>query len=268
MKKILINSLFFVLFAFSPVAFAENGNPDPTPTPAVNCGGLPCSYYAGKYFSLSNIDDNSFAEIQNIGQYCMPPSKPPFVSCRTIGKNAIPSNNLNKVIFNYGWVGLTYPQKWDTAISTRDITPPEYLSMKITLSGTNAEFGQYPIPNFTFSNDRRTVYIKAHRILTGTPETNGLILQIIPKSVGKIIANAYLETGVETYSDTPIESAQILVISKYDEFVFKLDKKTRLPIASERIQKKFTCIMGKSTKTILTTDLYRSDCPKGFKIKS
>lgn len=259
----------FAVIASTPAYSAETGTPDPTPTPKINCGGSPCSFYAGKNFSFGGFDDESFAQIPNLGQFCVPANKGNFFdACRIVGKNAIPSNNLNKVILKNGWVEIIYAQKYDLSRTPVDIFPPEFPGLKITLEGANAEFGPYPVPNFTFSSDRKTVYIKAHRIARPAPSDNGIHLQIKAPAVGSISVKGYLEIAENSYSETPEEVGNILVISKYDEFDIPIDKKTKMPDGTKTIKRYSYCTKGKVVKKVLEKNLRSSDCPTGFKLKS
>jgi hypothetical protein len=266
--RIFILVLAAALFSFTPATAVEIGTPDPTPAPKVSCGGLPCSLLAGKYFAFAGFDSESFAELPNLGQFCMPPFKGNFDYCRIPGKNAIPSNNLNKVILKNGWVELSYPVKYDLSRNPAVIFPPEFLGLKVTLQGANAQFGTYPQPNFTFSSDRKTVYIKAHTVSSPPPSADGVILQIKAPSVGEITVTGFLEVGENTYSTSPLEIGKILVVSKYDEFVFSTDKKTGQPIATKDIKKYSICTKGKLGKKVLQKNLASSICPTGFKVKT
>ncbi len=268
MLKRLALIMALVILMTSPAYSAETGTPDPTPTPKIGCGGQPCSFYVGQNFSFGGFDDESFAEIPNLGQFCLPASKGNFDACRVVGKNAIPTNNLNKVVLKNGWVEINYAIKWNLARTPVDIFPPEFPSMKITLEGASAEFGPYPVPNFTFSADRKTVYIKAHRVSIPTPSNNGIILQIKAPKVGKIIVRGFLESSQDTYEETPAEVGNILVISKYDEFDIPIDNKTKLPSGSKLIKRYSYCLKGKVIKKVLQKELQSSECPSGFKIKS
>jgi len=267
-QKILSLVVAVALVSFTSASAAEIGTPDPTPTPKISCGGMPCTFYAGKYFSFGGFDDESFSQLPNLGQFCQPATKSNFDACRIPGKNAIPTNNLNKVIFKNGWVEVISAQKFDFTRNPSEQFPPEFRGLKITLRGADAVFGYYPVPNFTFSADRKTVYIKAHRLDRILPSSNGLILQIKASKLGKISVSGYLETSENTYSEEPSEIGNVLVLSKYDEFNFTLDKKTKLPLANGTIKKFSMCAKGKAMKKVLQQDLASANCPTGFKIKS
>jgi hypothetical protein len=268
MRRILSLVIAFAVIALSPAYSAETGTPDPTPTPKIGCGVPPCSFYVGQNFSFGGFDDESFSSIPNIGQFCQPASKESFASCRIVGKNAIPTNNLNKVILKNGWVSVIYAQKWDLSRVPVDIFPPEFPGMKITLVGANAEFGPYPVPNFTFSSDRKTVYIKAHRIARPSPSDNGIDLQIKAPMVGSISVKGYLEIAENSYSETATDIGNILVISKYDQFDVPIDKKTKFPDGTKTIKRYSYCTKGKAVKKVLQKNLKSFDCPTGFKLKS
>ena len=268
MNKFCIFILSILLFSNTPASATETGTPDPTTTPKISCGGMPCTFYAGKYFSFGLFDDESFATLPNLGQFCQPATKGSFDACRVPGKNAIPTNNLNKVILKNGWVDVRYAQKFDFTRNPSEQFPPEFRGLKITLQGADAVFGSYPVPNFTFSSDRKTVYIKAHRLDRIPPSSNGLILQINAPLLGKIRVTGYLETSENIYSEEPSEIGNILVVSKYDEFEFQKDKKTNLTLASAAIKKFSFCSKGKVVKKVLQRDLASATCPTGFKLKS
>ena len=265
MNKFRILILSVLLFSSTPASATETGTPDPTPVPKVSCGGPPCSFSAGKYFSLGNTDDESFSTLPNLGQFCQPATKGNFDACRVLGKNAIPTNNLNKVILKNGWVEFSPARIFDLSRTPSGTFPPSFVGLKIRLEGANAEFGLYPVPNFSFSADRKTVFIKAHLV---APSSNGLALLINSKAVGKIKISGYLETSENTYSDQPSEVGNIVVVSKYDEFGFQKDKKTNLPLASASIKKFSICSKGKLVKKVLQKDLASATCPTGFKLKS
>jgi len=260
--------LSVILFSITPASATETGTPDPTPTPKITCGGIPCTFYAARFFSFGLFDDESFATLPNLGQFCQPLAKGSFDTCRVPGKNAIPTNNLNKVILKNGWVDVRYAPIFDLTRNPSEQFPPEFHGIKITVQGADAVFGPYPVPNFTFASDRKTVYIKAHRLDRIPPSSNGLILQINPSSLGKIRVSGYLETSENTYSEEPSEVGTILVVSKYDEFKFQKDKKTNQPLAGAAIKKFSICYKGKVVKKVLQKDLESATCPTGFKVKS
>jgi hypothetical protein len=268
MRRCLSLIIAFVVTTSTPAYSVEIGTPDPTPTPKISCGGPPCSFYVGKNFSFGGFDDESFAQIPNLGQFCLPAPKGNFDACRIVGKNAIPTNNLNKVILKNGWVSVIFAQKWDLSRVPVDIFPPEFPGMKITLTSANAEFGPYPVPNFTFSADRKTVYIKAHRIARPSPSDNGINLQIMAPTVGSISVKGYLEIAENSYSENPEDIGNILVVSKYDEFDIPIDKKTKLPDGTKTIKRYSYCTKGKVAKKVLGKNLKSFDCPTGFKLKS
>jgi hypothetical protein len=267
MRRVLSFVLAGVLFSFTPASAVEIGTPDPTPTPKISCGGMPCSFFAGQYFSFGGFDDESFVGLPNLGQFCQPAAKDNFDACRIPGKNAIPTNNLHKVILKNGWVEILYPQKFDFSRTPADSFPAAFIGLKISIEGANAQFGPYPVPNFTFSSDRKTVYIKAHRV-DGLARSSGIILQVKAPNVGEIRVTGYQEIGENVYAEKPLEVGKILVVSKYDQFDFSIDKKTRMPIASKDIKKYSICIKGKVVKKVLQKNLVSSVCPTGFKVKT
>ena len=267
MHRFLVLVLAAALFSFTPANAVEIGTPDPTPAPKVSCGGIPCSFYAGKYFTFGGFDDESFAEVPNLGQFCQPAAKGNFDACRIPGKNAIPTNNLHKVVLNNGWVEISYPVKFDFSRNPAESFPAAFLGLKISIDGAKAQFGSYPVPNFTFSSDRKTVYIKAHRV-DGLARSSGIILQVKAPNVGEITVTAYQETDENIYSEKPLEVGKILVVSKYDQFDFSVDKKTGQPIATKDIKKYSICTKGKVVKKVLQKNLVSSICPTGFKVKT
>ena len=267
MHRILVLVLAAALFSFTPANAVEIGTPDPTPTPKISCGGMPCSFFAGKYFTFGGFDDESFVELPNLGQFCQPAAKGNFDACRIPGKNAIPTNNLHKVILKNGWVEISYPVKFDFSRNPAESFPAAFLGLKISIDGVNAQFGSYPVPNFTFSSDRKTVYIKAHRV-DGLARSSGIILQVKAPNVGEITVTAYQEIGENIYSEKPLEVGKILVVSKNDQFVLPIDQKTMMPIASRDIKKYSICAKGKVNKKVLQKNLVSSVCPTGYKLKS
>ena len=268
MRRVVSYVLAAALFSLAPASAVEIGTPDPTPVPKISCGGMPCSFFAGQYFSFGGFDDESFVVLPNLGQFCQPAAKDNFDACRIPGKNAIPTNNLHKVILKNGWVEILYPQKFDFSRTPADLFPAAFIGLKISIEGANAQFGTYPQSNFTFSADRKTVYIKAHIVSFPPPSSNGVILQIKAPSVGEITVTGYQEIGENVYAEKPLEVGKILVVSKYDQFDFSIDKKTRMPIASKDIKKYSICTKGKVVKKVLQKNLVSSICPTGFKLKT
>jgi hypothetical protein len=272
-KKLIVIILSFAISLISFPLFsasgAETGIPDVKPTPFVSCGGVVCSYSLGKYFTFGGTDYDTFSYVPNIGQFpCGVNGISGTDFCRVFPKNAVPSNNLNKVVLKGGYVevGQVATCDWnDLYIPCRANPFPE---MKIALTGAGAKFDQFPYAGFTFSQDRKTLYIAQDATFV---ESNNVPPKIIANQIGTIEVTAYLALSPGEYSTTKLESGKILVVSKNDNFIFQrltqqdLKKNPKLKI--NPMQREITCAKGKSIKKVLKTNIYDIKCPTGYKIR-
>ena len=267
-----VEKIFFLLvltfFSTSMTSLnaTENGKPDPTPTPFVSCGGLLCSYFAGVNFQLSRLDIESQSQVGNLGQLpCQINANIGTDFCSVFPRNALPSNNLTSVVLKGGSVEITQAGVCEAAseVSCRNNPLP---AMKIVLDGGKATFDQYPYPGFTFSADRRTIYIAQNSVISFD-----FAPKILVKDVGRVTATAYLETNPGEYSAEAAEKGNILVISKFDNFIFQRltqkDLKKNPKAVIKQMQKEITCVKGKLSKKIVKSDIYDYKCPSGFKNK-
>ena len=262
-------SISVISFPLSPVNGAETGIPDVKPTPLASCGGIVCSFSVGKYLAFGGVDNDTSGDFGDIGQFpCQVDGNSGTNFCRVFPKNAVPSNNLNKVVLKGGFVEIAPIAICDKSIPgscTRDNPLP---GMKIVLTGEGAKFDQYPYAGFTFSEDRKTLYIAENATLV---ESNYQLPKIIANQIGTIEAAAFLAVSPGEYSTSQVESGKILVVSKNDNFIFQrltqqdLKKNPKLKI--KLMQREITCAKGKTIKKVLKTNIYDIKCPAGYKIK-
>ena len=262
-------SISVISFPLSPVNGAETGIPDVKPTPLASCGGIVCSFSVGKYFAFGGVDNDTSGDFGDIGQFpCQVDGNSGTNFCRVFPKNAVPSNNLNKVVLKGGFVEIAPIAICDKSIPgscTRDNPLP---GMKILLTGEGANFDQYPYAGFTFSEDRKTIYIAKDANFV---ESNNQPPKILANQIGTIEVTAYLAVSLGEYSTTHVESGKILVVSKNDNFIFQrltqqdLKKNPKLKI--KLMQREITCAKGKTVKKVLKTNIYDIKCPAGYKIK-
>jgi hypothetical protein len=261
--------IFIISFSPSPASAAETGIPDAKPTPSVvSCGSRLCSFLAGKYFVFGGVDNDTSGDFGDIGQFpCQVDGNSGTNFCRVFPKNAVPSNNLNQVILRGGYVEVG--RAFTCEVSPTDVCKPNsFPAMKIVLTGEGAKFDQYPYGGFTFSEDRKTMYITENATFV---ESNNQQPKIIGNQIGTVEATAYLAVSPGEYSTTQVESGKILVISKKDNFIFQrltqqdLKKNPKLKI--KLMQREITCAKGKTVKKVLKTNIYDIKCPAGFKIK-
>ena len=270
-RSIIILAFLISLISFplSPASGAETGIPDAKPTPSVDsCGGILCAYWVAKYFTFGGRDNESSLGY-DLGQFpCQVNEQIGTNFCRVYPKNALASNNLNTVIVRGGYVevGLAATCDWNIPYNPCKANPvPE---MKIVLSGEGAKFDQYPYAGFTFSQDRKTMYIAKDATFV---ESNNQLPKIIASQIGTIEVSAFLAVSPSEYSTTQVESGKILVISKNDNFIFQrltqqdLKKNPKLKI--KLMQREITCAKGKTVKKVLKTNIYDIKCPPGYKIK-
>ena len=270
-KTIVIILAFFISLIsspLSPVSGAETGIPDVKPTPSVvSCGSRLCSYLLGKYFVFGGVDSDTFGDFGDIGQFpCIVVKDRGTDFCRVFPKNAPPSNNLNQVILRGGYVEVG--QAFVCEVSPTDVCKPNpFLEMKIVLTGEGAKFDLFPYVGFTFSQDRKTLYIAKDATFV---ESNYQLPKIIANQIGTIEVTAFLAVSPGEYSTTQVESGKILVVSKNDNFIFQrltqqdLKKNPKLKI--KPMQREITCAKGKSIKKVLKTNIYDIKCPTGYKI--
>jgi hypothetical protein len=276
MKKVRsFRSAFLIVFlisilgySLSPVSAAETGIPDAKPTPsAASCGSIVCSYLLGKYFVFGGVDNKTSGDFGDIGQFpCQVDGNSGTNFCRVFPKNAVPSNNLNKVVLKGGYVEVG--QAFTCEVSPTDVCKPNpLLEMKIVLTGEGAKFDLFPYVGFTFSQDRKTLYIAKDATFV---ESNYQLPKIIANQIGTIEVTAFLAVSPGEYSSTQVESGKILVVSKNDNFIFQrltqqdLKKNPKLKI--KPMQREITCAKGKSIKKVLKTNIYDIKCPTGYKI--
>lgn len=246
---------------------AESGKPDPTPTPIVSCGGLECSYFAGKYFAFASVDIKSQAQIGDIGQFpCQVNQLTGTDFCRVFPKNALQSNNLTKMVLKGGFVEITQAVSCD-AVSENSCKKIPLPALKLVLTGSKAAFDQYPFSGFTFSDDRKTLFIEKEATLSQDHPLPGILV----KEAGGVTVTAYLAIGDGNYSTDPSEAGRILVKSNNDNFIFqdlrRKDLKKNPKIVIKPMQKEITCVKGKISRKLLKTNIYDSSCPPGFKNK-
>ena len=260
-----------ISFTLSPVSGAETGTPDAKPTPFVSCGGIICSYWLGKYFVFGNVDMNTSSDIGDIGQFPCQINESIGNNCfKVFPKNAVPSNNLNQVVLKGGYVevGQAATCDWSIRSPFSPCKANPFPEMKIVLTGEGAKFDQFPYAGFTFSQDRKTIYIAKDATFT---ESNYQLPKIIANQIGTIEVTAFLAVSPGEYSTTQVESGKILVVSKNDNFIFQrltqqdLKKNPKLKIKS--MQREITCAKGKTVKKVLKTNIYDIKCPAGYKIK-
>ncbi len=256
-------------YSLTPVSAAETGIPDAKPTPSTaSCGSIVCSYLLGKYFVFGGVDNDTSGDFGDIGQFpCQVDGNSGTNFCRVFPKNAVPSNNLNKVVLRGGYVEVG--RAFTCEESPTDVCKPNsFPAMKIVLTGEGAKFDQYPYTGFTFSGDRKTMYITENATFI---ESNNLPPKIIANQIGTIEVTAYLALSPGEYSTTKLESGKILVVSKNDNFIFQrltqqdLKKNPKLKI--NPMQREITCAKGKSIKKVLKTNIYDIKCPTGYKIR-
>ena len=270
MKKVLTSlviALSLLGVSLTPLNAAETGKPDPTPTPFLSCGGILCSYFSGKYFQFLGLDIKSQAQVTNIGQFpCQVNELIGTDYCRVFPKNALPSNNLTSMVLKGGFVEIGQATICEEALEITCRKNP-LPSMKIVLAGGKATFDQYPYPGFTFSSDRKTLYI----VENSTMDSLVALPKILVKEVGRVTVAAYLEVSAGEYSSEASDEGSILVKSEFDNFVFQTltrkDLRKNPKIIVKPIQKEITCIKGKVSKQILKTNIYDNKCPPGFKNK-
>lgn len=273
-KRIVIILAFFISltgFSLTPVSGAETGLPDAKPTPFVSCGGIICSYWLGKYFVFGNVDMNTASDIGDIGQYpCQVNESIGNNFCKVFPKNAVPSNNLNQVVLKGGYVEVGQAATCDWSIQS-PFSPCKanpFPEMKVVLTGEGAKFDLFPYAGFTFSQDRRTIYIDKDATFV---ESNGQRPKVIANQMGTIEVTAFLAVGPGEYSTTQVESGKILVVSKNDNFIFQrlkqqdLKKNPKLKI--KPMQREITCAKGKTVKKVLKNNIYDIKCPAGYKIR-
>ena len=271
-KRIVIILAFLISlisFPLSPVNGAETGIPDVKPTPFASCGGIVCSFSIGKYFVFAGVDNDTSGDFGDIGQFpCQVDGNSGTNFCRVFPKNAVPSNNLNKVVLKGGYVevGQVATCDWNNPNNPCKANP--FPEMKIVLTGEGAKFDQFPYAGFTFSQDRRTLYIAKDATFV---ESNNQLPKIIASQIGTIEVIAYLAVSQGEYSTTQVESGKILVVSRNDNFIFQRltqqDLKKNPKIKIKLMQREITCAKGKSVKKVLKTNIYDIKCPAGFKIK-
>ena len=256
-------------YSLSPVSAAETGIPDAKPTPsAASCGTIVCSYLLGKYFVFGGVDNDTSGDFGDIGQFpCQVDGNSGTNFCRVFPKNAVPSNNLNKVVLKGGYVevGLAFTCE----VSPTDVCRPNsFPAMKIVLTGEGAKFDQYPYAGFTFSMDRKTMFITENATFV---ESNNQPPKIIASQIGTIEVRAFLAVSSGEYSATQVESGKILVVSKSDNFIFQRltqqDLKKNPQLKIKLMQREISCAKGKTIKKVLKTNIYDIKCPAGYKIK-
>ena len=256
-------------YSLSPVSAAETGIPDAKPTPSVaSCGSVVCSYLLGKYFEFLGVDSDTFGDFGDIGQFpCWVNRNSGTDFCGVFPKNAIPSNNLNKVVLRGGYVEVGQARTCEVSPTDVCKTNP-FPAMKIVLTGEGAKFDQYPYAGFTFSEDRKTMYITENATFV---ESNYQRPKIIANQIGTIKVTAYLALSPGEYSTNQLESGKILVVSKNDNFIFQrltqLDLKKNPKLKITPMQREITCAKGKSIKKVLKTNIYDIKCPTGYKIR-
>jgi hypothetical protein len=273
-KKILVIILTFFLSLLivpsSPVSAAETGTPDVKPTPSVvSCGGVVCSYSVGKYFVFGGVDNDTSGDFGDIGQFpCQVNEIIGNNFCRVFPKNAVPSNNLNKVVLKGGYVEVGQAATCDWNILSNPCKANPFPEMKIVLTGEGAQFDQFPYAGFTFSQDRKTIYFAKDATFV---ESNYQLPKIVADQIGTIEVTAFLAVSPGEYSTTKVETGKVLVVSKNDNFIFQsltqqdLKKNPKLKI--KPMQREITCAKGKTVKKLLKTNIYDIKCPAGYKIK-
>ncbi len=266
--RVLVISFSLLIGVSQPINAAETGKPDPTPTPFVSCGGIVCSYNLGKYFGFASVDLKSQAQVGDLGQFpCQVDGNSGTNFCRVFPENAVPSNNLNKVVLKGGYVEIAPIAICDRNIPGSCSRSNPLPGMKIVLTGDGATFDQYPVPGFSFSEDRKTLYIAKNAVLSQDIE----IPRIMTKQIASITVTAFLEVNASEYSTTQIESGKILVKSDSDNFIFQRltqqDLKKNPKIKIKLMQREITCAKGKTIKKVLKTNIYDIKCPQGYKIK-
>jgi hypothetical protein len=140
--------------------------------------------------------------------------------------------------------------------------------IKIVLTGEGAKFDQFPYAGFTFSEDRKTIYIAKDATFV---ESNSQLPKIIASQIGTIEVSAFLAVSPGEYSTSQVESGKILVVSKNDNFIFQRltqqDLKKNPKLRIKLMQREIACAKGKSVKKVLKTNIYDIKCPAGYKIK-
>lgn len=271
-RRIVITLAFLISlisFPLSPASGAETGIPDAKPTTSVDsCGGILCSFWLAKYFTFGSVDTQSSLGY-DLGQFpCQVNEQIGTNFCRVYPKNALPSNNLTKVIVRGGYVEFGQAATCDWNIPYNPCKANPFPEMKIVLTGEGAKFDQFPYAGFTFSEDRKTIYIAKDATFV---ESTNQPPKIIANQIGTIEVTAYLAVSPGEYSTSQVESGKILVISKNDNFIFQrltqqdLKKNPKLKI--KLMQREITCAKGKTVKKVLKTNIYDIKCPAGYKIK-
>jgi hypothetical protein len=267
---LLVFLVSLLIVPLSPVSAAETGTPDVKPTPSVDsCGGILCSYWLGKYFVFGGVDNDTSGDFGDIGQFpCQVNESIGNNFCRVFPKNAVPSNNLNKVVLKGGFVEVGQAATCDWNLPNNPCLSNSFPEMKIVLTGEGAKFDQFPYAGFTFSEDRKTIYIAKNATFV---ESNYQLPKIIANQIGTIEVSAFLAVSPGEYSTTLVETGKILVVSKNDNFIFQrltqqdLKKNPKLKI--KPMQREITCAKGKTVKKVLKTNIYDIKCPAGYKIK-
>jgi hypothetical protein len=267
--SILILFIIPIIFRLPPVSAAETGIPDVKPSPIASCGGIICSYWIGKYFVFGGVDNDTSGDFGDIGQF---PCQINEISgnnfCRVFPKNAVPSNNLNKVVLTGGYVEVGQATTCDWSIPNYPCKANPFPEMKIVLTGEGAKFDQFPYVGFSFSQDRKTLYIAKDATFV---ESNYQLPKIIANQIGTIDVTAFLALSPGEYSPTQVEAGKILVVSKNDNFIFQRltqqDLKNNPKLKIKPMQREITCAKGKTIKKVLKTNIYDIKCPAGYKIK-
>ena len=268
--EVILYALLISLISFPvPTVYgAETGTPDVKPSPIASCGGIVCSYWGGKYFVLEGVDNDTSGDFGDIGQFpCQINEIAGNDFCRVFPKNAVPSNNLNTVVLKGGYVEVGQAATCDWTNSNNSCKANPFPEMKIVLTGEGAKFDLFPYVGFTFSQDRKTLYIAKDATFV---ESHNQLPKIIANQIGTIDVSAFLALSPGEYSPSQVESGRILVVSKNDNFIYQLltqkDLKKNPKLKIKPMQREITCVKGKTVKKVLKTNIYDIKCPAGYKI--
>ena len=172
------------------------------------------------------------------------------------------------MVLKGGYVEVGQAATCDWSIPNNPCKANPFPEMKIVLTGEGAKFDLFPYVGFTFSQDRKTLYIAKDATFV---ESNNQLPRIVASQIGTIEVTAFLAESPGDYSTTQVESGKILVVSKNDNFIFQsltqqdLKKNPKLKI--KLMQREITCAKGKIVKKVIKTNIYDIKCPAGFKIK-
>jgi hypothetical protein len=182
MKRIILVSLLLIVgFLGLPSALAENGKADPKPT---NCGKMPCSFFAGKYFMFGDTDDYTMENGDRL----------PDMKIK---------DDLHTNLFAGGSIAfLTLTVDGKLPIG----------QFKVVLDGEGAIFGPAPIDGITFSDDRKTVYVSYSNPLYKLGPSGQF--DILLKKAGLVRVTSYGEISEGVYSQNPTDLGEINVYSR------------------------------------------------------